>query len=88
MSGNASRQEPVCEGKLEIKLGGCIEHLPTPVCTQNFGHTVEQEGDSFSIVFEDPGDAVKFCLQVWIDRVHVVLRYMDGRPCFYLGFRI
>ena len=31
---------------------------------QNFGYTVEQEGDSFSIAFEDPRDAVTFALQV------------------------
>ena len=31
---------------------------------QNFGYTVEQEGDSFALVFEEPSDAVKFCLQV------------------------
>ncbi|GAX78739.1 hypothetical protein CEUSTIGMA_g6176.t1 [Chlamydomonas eustigma] len=30
----------------------------------NFGHTVVQDGDSFSIVFEEAADAVKFCLQV------------------------
>ena len=29
----------------------------------NFGFTIEQEGDAYSIVFERPGDAVKFCLQ-------------------------
>ena len=31
---------------------------------QNFGYTVEQEGDSFALVFVEPSDAVKFCLQV------------------------
>ena len=30
----------------------------------NFGHIIEQEGDSYAIVFENAGDAVKFCLQV------------------------
>ncbi|GAX78737.1 hypothetical protein CEUSTIGMA_g6174.t1 [Chlamydomonas eustigma] len=30
---------------------------------ENFGHVVDQEGDSFSIAFADAGDAVKFCLQ-------------------------
>ncbi len=30
----------------------------------NCGSTVEQEGDSFSIVFHDAMDAVAFCLQV------------------------
>ncbi|GAX79287.1 hypothetical protein CEUSTIGMA_g6728.t1 [Chlamydomonas eustigma] len=36
----------------------------------NFGHVIEQEGvqmlfvDSYTFVFEDPVDAVKFCLQV------------------------
>ena len=31
---------------------------------QNFGFTVEQEGDSYSIMFQEAVDAVKFCLQV------------------------
>lgn len=30
----------------------------------NFGYVMEQEGDSFSIMFYDPEDAVKFCLQM------------------------
>ena len=30
----------------------------------NFGHTVEQDGDSHTLIFEEAGDAVKFCLQV------------------------
>ncbi len=30
----------------------------------NFGHVIEQEGDSFCIAFSDSYDAVKFCLQV------------------------
>ena len=29
----------------------------------NFGSIIEQEGDSYAIIFEDAGDAVKFCLQ-------------------------
>ncbi|EFJ44638.1 hypothetical protein VOLCADRAFT_95039 [Volvox carteri f. nagariensis] len=29
----------------------------------NFGYTVEQEGDSFSLAFYEPHDAVVFCLQ-------------------------
>ena len=37
---------------------GCIRSL------QNFGFTVEQEGDSYSIMFQEAVDAVKFCLQV------------------------
>ena len=36
----------------------CIREL------QNFGFTVEQEGDSYSIMFQEAVDAVKFCLQV------------------------
>ena len=31
---------------------------------QSFGFTVEQEGDSYSIIFLEAVDAVKFCLQV------------------------
>ena len=30
----------------------------------NFGSVIEQEGDSYTIIFEEAGDAVKFCLQV------------------------
>ncbi len=30
----------------------------------NFGSVIEQEGGAFGIVFEEAGDAVKFCLQV------------------------
>lgn len=30
----------------------------------NFGYVVEQEGDSFSVAFEEAKDAVQFCLQV------------------------
>ncbi len=30
----------------------------------NFGYTLEQEGDSYSIMFHEAADAVKFCLQV------------------------
>ena len=30
----------------------------------NFGSVIEQEGDSYSLIFEEAGDAVKFCLQV------------------------
>lgn len=30
---------------------------------QNYGHTIEQEGDSYTIVFHDAIDAVMFCLQ-------------------------
>ena len=37
---------------------------------QNFGHTCEQEGDSYSIMFHDALDAVKFCLQVTINWNH------------------
>ena len=29
-----------------------------------FGHTLEQEGDSYTIMFHEALDAVKFCLQV------------------------
>ena len=29
----------------------------------NFGYLIESEGDSFSILFESPVDAVKFCIQ-------------------------
>ncbi|GAX79288.1 hypothetical protein CEUSTIGMA_g6729.t1 [Chlamydomonas eustigma] len=32
----------------------------------NFGHVIDQEGDSYSIAFEDHLDAVKFCLQAQI----------------------
>ena len=46
-----------CKTSLPLAL----DDLP---CVQNFGYTAEQEGDSFSLVFEEPGDAVKFCLQV------------------------
>jgi class 3 adenylate cyclase len=28
-----------------------------------FGYTIESEGDSFSLLFESPADAVKFCIQ-------------------------
>ncbi|GAX78738.1 hypothetical protein CEUSTIGMA_g6175.t1 [Chlamydomonas eustigma] len=31
--------------------------------TTNFGHILEQEGDSYAVAFEDAADAVKFCLQ-------------------------
>lgn len=31
---------------------------------QNFGYTIEQEGDSFTVVFYEALDAVIFCLQV------------------------
>ena len=31
---------------------------------QNFGYVIEQEGDSFSIAFEDAQDAISFSLQV------------------------
>ncbi len=30
----------------------------------NYGFTIEQEGDSYAIVFREASDAVKFCLQV------------------------
>ena len=30
----------------------------------NFGSVIEQEGDSYAIIFEEAADAVKFCLQV------------------------
>ena len=30
----------------------------------NFGHTVEQDGDLHTLVFEETADAVRFCLQV------------------------
>ena len=33
----------------------------------NFGYTLEQEGDSYSIMFHEAADAVKFCLQVSVD---------------------
>ena len=39
-------------------------HTTMMASIQNFGYTVEQEGDSFSIAFEDPRDAVTFALQV------------------------
>ena len=38
--------------------------LLPPICLQNFGHTLAQDGDSFSVIFEDPADAVRFTLQV------------------------
>eukprot|EP00955_Chlamydomonas_euryale_P007288 77274-Chlamydomonas_euryale.AAC.1 len=31
----------------------------------NFGAIIEQEGDSYTVVFHEALDAVKFCLQVW-----------------------
>ena len=39
-------------------------HLIRKAQGANFGYTIEQEGDSFSIVFREASDAVKFCLQV------------------------
>ena len=39
-------------------------NLITKAKWDNFGSTIEQEGDSFSIIFSEPSDAVKFCLQV------------------------
>ena len=30
----------------------------------NFGSVIEQEGGSFCLIFNEAGDAVKFCLQV------------------------
>lgn len=30
------------------------------------GYVIEQEGDSFSVAFYNPVDAVAFCLQVWM----------------------
>jgi len=32
----------------------------------NCGFTLEQEGDSYALVFHDPRDAVGFCLQVGV----------------------
>ena len=32
----------------------------------NFGYTIEQEGDSYSIMFHEASDAVKFCLQAGV----------------------
>lgn len=33
----------------------------------NIGSTISQEGDSYTIIFHEAADAVKFCLQVWED---------------------
>ena len=37
----------------------------------NFGYTLEQEGDSYSIMFHEAADAVKFCLQVGSNDSHL-----------------
>jgi hypothetical protein len=39
----------------------------------NGGFVLEQEGDSFTIAFYDPFDAVVFCLQVSWCMIHLVV---------------
>ena len=39
-------------------------HLIQKAKWANFGFTIEQEGDSYALLFEEAGDAVAFCLQV------------------------
>ena len=41
-------------------------NLITKAKHTNFGYVVEQEGDSYSIAFEEAADAVRFCLQTQI----------------------
>jgi hypothetical protein len=41
-------------------------NLVTKAKHTNFGYVVEQEGDSYSIAFEEAVDAVRFCLQTQI----------------------
>ena len=49
----------------------------------NFGHKVVQDGDIHTIMFEEAGDAAKFCLQVRYlarGRMSVVDSFFPSRP--------
>ena len=50
----------------EVMMTAVVTHnnLIQKARWSNFGSVVEQEGDSYTIIFEEAGDAVKFCLQV------------------------
>ena len=50
----------------DLMMSALITHnnLISRAKATNFGHTLEQEGDSFTIMFHEAPDAVKFCLQV------------------------
>ncbi|GAX78935.1 hypothetical protein CEUSTIGMA_g6375.t1 [Chlamydomonas eustigma] len=49
----------------ELMMSALITHnnLIQNAKFSNYGYTIEQEGDSYTMLFEDPVDAVKFCLQ-------------------------
>ncbi|GAX78741.1 hypothetical protein CEUSTIGMA_g6178.t1 [Chlamydomonas eustigma] len=50
----------------ELMMKALLAHnnLIQSAKSNNFGHIVEQEGDSYSIAFEEAADAVKFCIHV------------------------
>jgi class 3 adenylate cyclase len=48
-----------------LMVSALVKHnrIIAQVKSQNFGYTIEQEGDSFSILFEEAVDALRFCVQ-------------------------
>ncbi len=50
----------------ELMMKALITHnnLVQKAKFRNNGFVLEQEGDSYSIIFQEASDAVKFCLQV------------------------
>lgn len=49
---------------LMTKALGLHNYAIRKACHANAGHVLEQEGDSYSIAFHRPLEAVAFCLQV------------------------
>ena len=53
-------------------------HLIQKAKWANFGFTIEQEGDSYALLFEEAGDAVAFCLQVSLALAALMLGSWGG----------
>jgi class 3 adenylate cyclase len=52
------------DAALCVKMMGIHNTVLRRTVTTHAGHVIEQEGDSWSIAFHRPVDAVAFCLQV------------------------
>ena len=52
---------------------------------QQAGHVIEQEGDSWTVAFEEPQDAVAFCLQVSSEGSCIICLNLHSLHPDYLG---
>lgn len=52
-------------------------------CYDNIGYVLEQEGDSFTVAFHEPQDAVAFTLQVLLEQGPALRSHHRAAPLTY-----